>query len=220
MNYCIEENGMNQPLNIQPEQVTSNPPFDQTTPSGDINPTPTTPGLNFPSTNSSINITLDQLATLTLIYIPTNRPNLPTNVNEFAVMFVYPNGSPSDIFPSQIPSTTEATTTTSSPGTASQTSTTPSTSGIVPPSNSSPQVDLPPNFQVPSGTVIMIMITSTDDTASPYEVCTNLEFDIYLQRSDRLLRFTRLLLCDNITVALRTPDIRNTLSSNVRFDDI
>jgi hypothetical protein len=163
MNYCTEENGMNQPLT----QVVSNPPSDQTTPPGNINPTTSTPGLNFPLTNSLINITLNQPATLTLIYIPTDRPNQPTNVNEFALVFVYPDGTRSDEFTSQIPSVSSTTTTTPSTGTPSETTTTPSTSGIVAPSDGSPQVDLPPNFQVPSGTVLMIMITSTNDTESP-----------------------------------------------------
>jgi len=177
MNYCIQENGMNQPLTIQPNQVTSYPPNDQTTPQGDINPTSTTPGLNFSSPNPLINITLDQPASLTIIYIPTDRPNQPTNVNQFALVFVYPNGTTSPSFTSQIPSissTTTTTTTTPSPSTGipSQTSTTPSPSGIVPPSDVSPQVDLPPNFQVPNGTIVVINITSTTDTSNASNVCT------------------------------------------------
>jgi hypothetical protein len=180
MNYCTEENGMNQPLTIQPNQVTSNQPYDQTTSPADINPTTTSPGLNFPSTNPLINITLNQPATLTLIYLPTDRPNQPTNVNEFSVVFVYPDGTPSVEFISQIPSssgtTTSTTTTTTTPSTGalSEITTTPSSSGIVLPSNDSPQVDLPPNFQVPNGTVLMIMITSTNDSASPNGVCITL----------------------------------------------
>ncbi len=172
MNYCTEENGMNQPLTIQPNQVTSNYSYDQTTSPTDINPTTTSPGLNFPSTNPLINITLNQPATLTLLYLPTDRPNQPTNVNEFSVVFVYPNGTPSVELISQIPSSSGTTTTTTTPSTRalSETTTTPSPSGIVPPSNVSPQVDLPPNFQVPNGTVLMIMITSTNDSASPYGV--------------------------------------------------
>ena len=109
MNYCTEEKGMNQPLTIQPNQVTSNQPFNQTTPPGDINPTTTTPGLNFPSTNPLINITLDQPAALTVIYVPTDRPNQPTNVKQFVVVFVYPNGTTSEAFLSQIPSTSGTT---------------------------------------------------------------------------------------------------------------
>jgi hypothetical protein len=172
MNYCTEENGMNQPLTIQPTQVTSNQTYDQTASPADINPTTTSPGINFPSTNPLINITLNQPATLTLIYLPTDRPNQPTNVNEFSVVFVYPNGTPSVEFISQIPSSSGTTTSTTTPstGASSETTTTPSPSGIVPPSNVSPQVDLPPNFQVPNGTVLMIMITSTNDSASPYGV--------------------------------------------------
>ncbi len=170
MNYCTQENGMNQPLTIQPNQVTSNQSYDQISPPGDINPTTSTPGLNFPSTNPLINITLDQPATLTLIYLPTDRPNQPTNVDQFTIVFVYPNGTLSDEFTSQIPSASGTTTTTSSAGAPSQTITTPSTIGVVPPSVGSPQVDLPPNFQVPNGVVLMIMITSTTDAASPYGV--------------------------------------------------
>jgi hypothetical protein len=176
MNYCTEENGMNQPLTIQPNQVTSNQSYDQTTSPTNINPTTTSPGLNFPSTNPLINITLNQPATLTLIYLPTDRPNQPTNVDEFSVVFVYPNGTPSVELISQIPSTSGTTTTTTTPstGASSETTTTPSPSGIVLPSNDSPQVDLPPNFQVPNGTILMIVITSTNDSASPNGVSKHL----------------------------------------------
>jgi hypothetical protein len=169
MNYCVEENGMNQPLTIQPNQVTSNQPFDQTTPStGDINPTTTTPGLNFPSTNPLINITLDQPAALTVIYVPTDRPNQPTNVEQFVVTFVYPNGT-TQSFASQTPSISGTTPPT---GVPSQTTTTsPTPSGVVPPSAVSPQVDLPPNFQVPENTIVIINIISTGNNAPPTGVC-------------------------------------------------
>ncbi len=167
MNYCVEENGMNQPLTIQPNQVTSNQPFDQTTPTtGDVNPTSTTPGLNFPSTNPLINITLDQPAALTVIYVPTDRPNQPTNVEQFVVVFVYPNGTTSQPFTSQTPSTSG--TTTPSIGVSLETTTTlPTPSGVVPPSAVSPQVDLPPNFRVPENTVVIINITLTQQNAPP-----------------------------------------------------
>ncbi len=119
MNYCTEELGMNQPLTIQPSQVTSSPPSDQTTPSGDINPTTTTtPGLNFSSPNPQINITFDQPASLTIIYLPVDRPNQPTNVDQFVVVFVYPNGTTSQQFTSEIPSI------------GTTTGTTPSTVGV------------------------------------------------------------------------------------------
>jgi hypothetical protein len=171
MNYCVEENGMNQPLTIQPNQVTSNQPYNQTTPAtGDINPTTSTLGLNFPATSPLINITLVQPATLTLIYLPTDRPNQPTNVEQFTLVFAYPNGTISDQFTSQTPSTSGTTTTTPSIGVVS--GTTPS--GVVPPSDVSPQVDLPPNFQVPSGTVLMITITSTQNSDSPRGVSIHL----------------------------------------------
>jgi hypothetical protein len=178
MNYCTETKGMNQPLTIQPDQVISNPPSTPTTPPADINPTTSisTPGLNFTSPYPQINITLDQPATITLIYLPTDRPNQPSNVNQFTVVFLYPNGTPSQEFTSNSPSTTGTTTptttiTTSSTGAPSETTTTPRPPGVVPPSDSSPQVDLPPNFQLPNGTVVIINIISTTDQASPYGVC-------------------------------------------------
>jgi len=174
INYCAEENGMTQPLTILPNQVTSYPLNDQTTPPGDINPTSTTPGFNFSSVNPLISIAFDQPTSLTLIYIPTNRPNQPTNVNQFALLFVYPNGTTSQPFTSEIPSVSSTTTITTPPpstGVPSGTSTTPSPSAVIPPSDVSPQVDLPPNFQVPSGTVMIINITSRTDESSPYGVC-------------------------------------------------
>jgi hypothetical protein len=169
MNYCTQEQGMNQPLTIQPNQVTSSPPSDQTTPSGDINPTTTTttPGLKFSSPSPQINITLDQPASITLIYLPVDRPNQPTNVNQFTVVFVYPNDTTSQQFTSEIPSTSSTTTTTPSTGAPSAVTTTPTTTGVVPPSNVSPQVDLPSNFQVPNGTIVVINITSTTDKLNP-----------------------------------------------------
>ncbi len=185
MNYCTAENGMNQPLTIQPNQVTSNQPYNQTTPTtGDINPTTSTLGLNFPSTNPLINITLDQPASLTVIYVPTDRPNQPTNVEQFVVVFVYPNGTTSQPFTSQTPSTTG--TTTPSTGVSLETTTTlPTPSGVVPPSAVSPQVDLPPNFQVPENTIVIINITSTQQNAPPTGVCiVYLDFSFSLSKSE------------------------------------
>jgi hypothetical protein len=176
---------MNQPLTIQPNQVTSNQPYNQTTPTtGDINPTTSTPGLNFPSTNALINITLDQPAALTVIYVPTDRPNQPTNVEQFVVVFVYPNGTTSQPFTSQTPSTSG--TTTPSTGVSLETTTTlPTPSGVVPPSAVSPQVDLPPNFQVPENTVVIINITSTQQNAPPTGVCiVYLDFSFSLSKSE------------------------------------
>ncbi len=174
INYCTEETGMNQPLTIQPNQVTSSPSNNNTTPS-DINPTTTTtPGLDFPSPNPQINITFTQPAALTVIYVPTDRPDQPTNVEQFVVVFLYPNQTSSEAFPSETPSSTTTTTTTSttpSTGAPSETSTTPSTSGIVLPSNVSPQVDLPPNFRVPEGTIVIINITSTTGGSPATGVC-------------------------------------------------
>ncbi|CAF1010447.1 unnamed protein product, partial [Rotaria sordida] len=176
MNYCIEEKGMNEPLNIKPNQVILNPSPEQTTPPGDINPTLTTPGLNFPplTMNPEINITLDQPATLTLIYVPVDRPNQPSNVNEFTVQFFYPNNTNSILFTSIIPSIPETTTTTTtgipSPSGIPLETTTTTPSRLVPPSNISPQVDLTPNFRVPENTIIVIKITLTEDQSSPKNV--------------------------------------------------
>jgi hypothetical protein len=180
MNYCTEEKGMNQPLTIQPNQVNSNPSPSPSTPPGNINPTPTpTPGLNFPTMNPQINVTLDQPTTLTVVYLPSDRPNKPSNVNEFTIIFVYPNGTTSSSFDSVIPSTGQSTTTTPA-GVPAQSTTTPSPTGVVPPSNVSPQVDLPPNFQVPQGTTIVITITSTTDYQNPHDVCIILLFFVLL----------------------------------------
>ena len=163
MNYCVEEKGMNQPLNIPSTQVISNPPPSPPTSYTDINPTPTSPGLNFPS-NPQINVTLDQPTTITVIYVPHE---IPTNVKEFTVQFVFPNGSSSPVFTSTIPSptattSTSTTTTTTTPagGTPSPYFTTPSP--VVPPSPISPQVNLsPPNSRLPDDTIVIITITLT-----------------------------------------------------------
>jgi hypothetical protein len=161
MSYCTEQNGMNQPLTIQPTQVTSNPPPETT---GDINPTPYTQGLNYLSMYPQINITLVQPATLTLIYIPVDRQDRPSNVDKFVVKFVYPTGATPSQFTSEIPSKTETTT---SSGT---TTTTLSTKVVFPPSDSSPRVNLPANFDLPNGTIIVIDITSTRDHDKPTQV--------------------------------------------------
>jgi hypothetical protein len=176
MNFCVEEKGMNQPLTITPDQIQSNPQPQQTTPSGDINPTPGTPGLNYPSPNPQINVTLNQPTTLTVIYLPVDTPNKPSNVQTFQVVFVYPNGTTSTPFTSIIPSTSTTTTTTTttpspSAGAPSQPLTTPSPTAVVPPSSASPQVDLPPNFQLPPNTIVVITITSTTNGSNPTGVC-------------------------------------------------
>lgn len=168
MNYCVEEKGMNQPLTIQPEQVKSNPTPDQTTP-GDINPTGTKPGLDFTTPNPQINVTLDQPAKLTVVYVPVDRPEQPSNVKTFTVVFIFPDGTNSPSFTSKIPSP-GATTTPS--GASSDKTTTPSTTAVFAPSPASPQVDLPRNFQVPQSTVVSITITSTSDRLNPQDVCT------------------------------------------------
>jgi hypothetical protein len=169
MNFCTEEKGMNQPLTITPDQIQSNPSPTPTTPPGDINPTPGTPGLNYPSPNPQINVTLNQPTTLTVIYLPVDTPNQPSNVQTFQVVFVYPNGTTSQPYTSTISSATTTTTTTSSPpaGAPSAISTTPSSTAIVLPSAVSPQVDLPPNFDVPQTTTVVITITSTTNGLNP-----------------------------------------------------
>ncbi|CAF1682168.1 unnamed protein product, partial [Didymodactylos carnosus] len=121
--------------------------------------------------NPEINITLDQPATLTLIYVPVDRPNQPSNVNEFTVQFFYPNNTNSILFTSIIPSIPETTTTTTtgipSPSGIPLETTTTTPSRLVPPSNISPQVDLTPNFRVPENTIIVIKIILTEDQSSP-----------------------------------------------------
>jgi hypothetical protein len=169
MNYCTQEQGMNQPLTIDSKQVTyKQPPVDTTSPR-DINPTLTNPGLTYATEPSpTINVTLDQPATLTLIYVPIDRPNQPSNVNQFNVAFVFPNNTTPIQFTSSVAGTVETTTTTTPSGLPSSTSTTPGTTpGVQPPSSVSPTVDLPANFQVPEGTVIIITVLSTINYAPP-----------------------------------------------------
>jgi hypothetical protein len=168
MNYCVEENGMNQPLTITSDQVQFDSPPTQST---DINPTPTTPGLTFTTPNPRISVTLTQPTTLTVIYLPVDRPNNPSNVNDFAVVLTYPNGTTSSPYTSTTPSASSQTTTTTPIPTAA--STTPSPAGVVPLSDVSPRVDLPPNFDVPQNTVVTIVITTTTDGSNPTGVCTN-----------------------------------------------
>jgi hypothetical protein len=167
MNFCVEENGMNQPLTITSNQVQFYSPPTQST---DINPTPTTPGLTFTTPNPRISVTLTQPTTLTVIYLPVDRPNNPSNVNDFAVVLTYPNGTTSTPYTSTTPSTSAGTTTTTptpSAGAPSAASTTQSPTAVVPLSDVSPRVDLPPNFDVPSNTVVTIMITTTTDGSNP-----------------------------------------------------
>jgi hypothetical protein len=170
MNFCVEENGMNQPLTITSNQVQFDSPPTQST---DINPTPTTPGLTFTTPNPRISVTLTQPTTLTVIYLPVDRPNNPSNVKDFAVVLTYPNGTTSTPYTSTTPSTGSPTTTTTptpSAGAPSSASTTPSPAGVVPLSDVSPRVDLPPNFLVPQNTVVTIMITTTTDGSNPVGV--------------------------------------------------
>jgi hypothetical protein len=168
---------MNQPLTINENQVKSYPTPDQTEPPGDINPTLTTPGLSYSSMNPQINITLDQQATLTLIYVPVDRPNHPSNVETIIVTVVFPNGTISQPFTSEIPSQTKTTT----PSGVTSETTTPSTTIVFPPSLNSPRVNLPSNFDLPPGTILAITISSTKDNNFPVEV--GISF-IYLSASE------------------------------------
>ena len=170
MNYCTQQNGMNQPLTIQPDQVSFDSPSNQSPSSTDINPTSSTPGFTFTTPNPRINVTLDQPTTLTVIYLPNDRPNQPSNVKDFAVVFIYPNGSTSQPFTSTSVSTSSAVTSTTTPSTG----TTPGTTTVVPPSAVSPQVNLPPNTDLPQNTIVMILITSTTDGMNPTGVCFSL----------------------------------------------
>ena len=169
MNYCAQRNGMNQPLTIQPSQVTFDSPSDQSPSSTDINPTSTTPGFTFTTPNPEIIVTLYQPTTLTVIYLPNDRPNQPSNVKDFAVVFTYPNGTTTTPFTSTTVSASTAQTSTTTPlaGTTSGTTT------VVPPSNASSQLNLPPNFDVPETTTITIRITSTTDELNPTGVCVD-----------------------------------------------
>ena len=194
MNYCTQQNGMNQPLTITPDQVISNPPPQPTTPLSGINPTSTTSGLDFPTPNPQINVTLDQPAILTVVYLPVDRPNQPSNVQQFQVVFVYPNGTTSTPFTSttaSIPSTTSISTSTTTPSTIFTTS---GTTTIVPPSNVSPQVNLPSNFYAPEDTTVVITITSTIGGSNPTGVRKRCLYFLHYDRGHiKSLLFTCIL---------------------------
>jgi hypothetical protein len=162
MNLCVEELGMNQPLTISPTQVTYKQQPQQP---GDINPTLTNPGLTYTNeTNPTIYVTLVQPSSLTLIYVPIDTPNNPSNVNTFTVVFAYPNNTNSIEYPSTAAGTVGTTTTTTLSPSQTTTTTPPgtTTAAVQPPSSVSPQVNLPANFYVPQGTVIIFTITSTN----------------------------------------------------------
>jgi len=164
MNYCVEQQGMNEPLTIRPGQVKYEPLPE--TP-GDINPTVTNPGLTYTNEPTpKINVTLDQPATLTVIYVPIDRLDKPSNVIDFYVKFVYPNDTTSILYTST-PARTPETTTTSGLSTPTTTTAAGTTAGVQPPSSDSPHINLPPNFRVPENTVIMIMIKSTPNNEPP-----------------------------------------------------
>jgi hypothetical protein len=88
-------------------------------------------------------------------------------VKDFAVVFIYPDGSTSQPFPSTTVSTSSAITSTTTP----LAGITPGTTTIVPPSDVSPQVNLPADFDLPEKTTLMIMITSTTNGFYPTGVC-------------------------------------------------
>ena len=159
MSYCQVTVGMNQLLPILPGQVTYNPTPNNPSPSGDINPTPSTPGLNFSSNNPEIQVTLTQPTILTLVYVPTNRKDLPTTVEEFTVTLALPNGTTLGPYPSETPST----------GAPSQTTTSPS--NAVSPSAGSPQVPIPVNSELPQGTIVIIDVTKTKQDSLATGVC-------------------------------------------------
>jgi len=157
---------MNQPLAIQPNQVTTNPPRDNPSSPADINPTTTTPGYDFSSPTPRIEIKLDEPETITAFYIPTNRVDLPTTVEEFTVTIIFPDGETFGPFPSETPSP-------SSP--SETTTTTPAPGNVVGPSPGSPQVTLPANFNVPKDTVVIIDVTDTKNDLDATGVCTILQ---------------------------------------------
>ena len=192
-------------LSIQRNQVRSNPPPEETTPPGDINPTLTKPGLRFSSINPRINVTLNQAATLALIYLPVDRPNQPSNVNEFVVVFFYVDGTNSQPFTSRIPSTSRTDEAATLPlGISSEASTTSSRNRAFPPSDASPRIDLPPNFRVPQGTKLMLIITSTRDRSKPTGVSV-LFFGHCFVRTIRMIRYFH---SDILRRLLRTADLR------------
>jgi hypothetical protein len=164
MSYCVEQKGMNQPLSLTPDQVTSNP---APTSSGDINPKPDTTGYTFTSLNPVINVVLKETTTVTVIYLPNDRPNKPSNVNQFVVTVSYPDGRTPDELTSTTPTSGATTTTTPSP---SGSETTPSSNAVILPSSSSPQVNLPTNYRLPVGAVISITIISTTNQDFPRDV--------------------------------------------------
>ena len=166
MNYCVEENGMNQPLTIQPNQISFDSQPQQPTQSTDVNPTSTTPGFTFTTPTPRINVTLNQPTTLTLIYLPNDRPNNPSNVKTFTVQFVYPNGTISQPFTSTSASSDATTTTTTRHHQEDKQL------------QHQVQVELfhhqmhhlelifPSNFDVPAQTIITMMITLITDTTN------------------------------------------------------
>jgi len=183
MNYCTQQNGMNQPLTIQPSQVIFDSPSNQSPSSTDINPTSTTPGFTFTTPNPRINVTLDQPTTVTVIYLPNDRPNQPSNVKDFAVVFIYPDGSTSQPFTSTTVSASTAETSTTTP----LAGTTPGTTTVVPPSDVSPRVDLPRNFDVPAKTTVMIIITSTTNGLNPIGVCDDFLLLFFLKSRSHII---------------------------------
>ena len=156
LNYCGEQIGMGQPLVIQAEQVSFKLAPGEGRPSGDINPTIETSGVDLPSKATEIIITMVESTVLTTIYIPTNRPGQSTNVIEFTVVIIDTNSTVPIQFTSVLPSSSEPTTTALS-----------TAGGVVLPSDNSPQVKLTPDFELSKDSTITIRDIKTTDGLSP-----------------------------------------------------
>jgi hypothetical protein len=157
---------MNAPVTITDVTYSTQP--ESTTPPGDINPTLTKPGLNFPDDNTpTISVKLDQPTNITLIYVPVDRPDKPTNVEQFVVTFKYPDGTTSPQYTSTLAAQTTTTTTPAGLPSTTSTAPPPTGAGVQPPSTASPQVDLEPNFSVPKDTVVQITVILTPGGQTP-----------------------------------------------------
>jgi hypothetical protein len=167
--YCVAEGGMNQPLNIPTSKVTSddstvNQPID-------INPNSTNPGVTFSNSQPSLTFPLDKSQEFTVLYLPNDRPNQPSNIQSFNVTVYTPNTDQPQTFQSTKPSASSTTTSTPSTG---ATSTTPSTTtAVVPLTPASPRVEFLPGTTFPAGSTIIITITGTTDGTNPKAVCHN-----------------------------------------------
>lgn len=169
MSYCDETNGMSRPLDIQPDQV-STQPLAENKPEASLNPTTDKPGYDFSVPNPQITVTFTQPATMTLIYAPNYRPAGSSNVEAFTVTFFNSDGTILASFDSQIPSSS-GTTTASAGAPLETTTTTPFASGSVPATVDAAQVQLPLNFRVSEGMKAVIQVTETTNNSSATDVC-------------------------------------------------